>query len=195
MSAERFAALVLLGLSPFVSVAQADDWGCQVLLCLSNPQGPMAVSECQPPITRLYSALRRGRAFPTCDFAQGPNGRTWAEVENNPYDPCPPGTQALPQGSHAIQASSVASNSPSVSAGIGTGANMVAGRGDNFSVLPQKVCVTGYVGDTTVTTGQGDDYQSITTGIYQRVALLDPARSPNVINVYIDSVPVRAVRF
>ncbi|PTB19062.1 hypothetical protein C9I57_18555 [Trinickia symbiotica] len=52
-------------------VARADDWGCQVILCLSNPGGPEQYSECVPPIERLWRALRHGDPFPTCDFGAG----------------------------------------------------------------------------------------------------------------------------
>nr|WP_260858771.1 hypothetical protein [Paraburkholderia sp. BCC1885] len=53
------------------TLAHADDWGCQVLLCLANPGGPEQYSECVPPIERLWSALRHGDPFPTCDFGSG----------------------------------------------------------------------------------------------------------------------------
>lgn len=56
-------------LSP--SVARADDWGCQVILCLANPGGPEQYSQCVPPIEKLWSALRHGDPFPTCDFGSG----------------------------------------------------------------------------------------------------------------------------
>ena len=46
--------------------ARADDWGCQVILCLSNPSGPTQFSECRPPIQRLWWALAKGHSFPTC---------------------------------------------------------------------------------------------------------------------------------
>ncbi|KAH0445329.1 hypothetical protein KCU90_g401, partial [Aureobasidium melanogenum] len=52
-------------------VAHADDWGCQVLLCLSNPGGPEEYSECVPPVEKLWTALRHGDPFPTCDFGVG----------------------------------------------------------------------------------------------------------------------------
>jgi hypothetical protein len=48
------------------SKAHADDWGCQVILCLSNPGGPTEVAECRPPITRLWKHLAKGGSFPTC---------------------------------------------------------------------------------------------------------------------------------
>lgn len=46
--------------------ARADQWGCQVLLCMSNPSGPEAVSECVPPMQRFYSVLKHGGSRPTC---------------------------------------------------------------------------------------------------------------------------------
>ncbi|WP_028221018.1 hypothetical protein [Paraburkholderia oxyphila] len=59
-------------------VARADDWGCQVLLCLSNPGGPEQYGACVPPIERLWSALRHGDPFPTCDFGAGGSHGTFA---------------------------------------------------------------------------------------------------------------------
>lgn len=68
--------LLVLGLMTASSVltptlAHADEWGCQVLLCLANPGGPEQYSECVPPIERLWRALRHGDPFPTCDFGSG----------------------------------------------------------------------------------------------------------------------------
>lgn len=51
--------------------ALADDWGCQVLLCLADPRGPETESECKPPIKKLWKALAHGDAFPSCDFSTG----------------------------------------------------------------------------------------------------------------------------
>ncbi len=50
----------------FAAPAPASDWGCQVLLCISNPGGPMQYAACVPPITQLYDVLRSGGSFPTC---------------------------------------------------------------------------------------------------------------------------------
>jgi hypothetical protein len=47
----------------------ADDWGCQVLLCLADPRGPEAESECKPPIEKLWNALEHGKPFPSCDLS------------------------------------------------------------------------------------------------------------------------------
>lgn len=48
------------------SPAQASTWGCQVVLCLSNPGGATQYSECVPPITRLWRHLAWGGGFPAC---------------------------------------------------------------------------------------------------------------------------------
>jgi hypothetical protein len=50
----------------FDGKARADDWGCQVILCLSNPGGSTQYAECQPPIHKLWSELAKGHSFPTC---------------------------------------------------------------------------------------------------------------------------------
>nr|WP_225165612.1 hypothetical protein [Ensifer sp. IC4062] len=48
------------------SNARANDWGCRVVLCLSNPGGPTQYNECRPPIQKLWRELAKGHAFPTC---------------------------------------------------------------------------------------------------------------------------------
>ncbi len=66
------ALAMFVGTSVFApGLAYADDWGCQVILCLSNPGGPEQYSECVPPIEKLWAALRHGDPFPTCDFGAG----------------------------------------------------------------------------------------------------------------------------
>lgn len=40
--------------------AQANDWGCEVILCLSNPGGPTQFAECRPPIQKLWRELAEG---------------------------------------------------------------------------------------------------------------------------------------
>ncbi|MCK4207326.1 hypothetical protein J3U99_21425 [Brucella pituitosa] len=63
------------------SVARADDWGCQVLLCLSNPGSPTEYVECRPPIERLWSHLAKGRSFPICSGV----GFTASKPRYEPY--------------------------------------------------------------------------------------------------------------
>jgi hypothetical protein len=66
-------ALALIGGTSILAtgLAYADDWGCQVLLCLANPGGAEQYSACVPPIEKLWSALRHDDPFPTCDFGVG----------------------------------------------------------------------------------------------------------------------------
>ncbi|MGF6609220.1 hypothetical protein OKW45_004142 [Paraburkholderia sp. WSM4175] len=78
----RSLALSLLAgtsvFAPGLALAHADDWGCQVLLCLSNPGGPEQYGACVPPIEKLWNALRHGDPFPTCDFGAGGSQGTFA---------------------------------------------------------------------------------------------------------------------
>ena len=50
----------------FDGKARADEWGCQVILCLSNPGGPTQYAECRPPIEKLWHELAKGHSFPPC---------------------------------------------------------------------------------------------------------------------------------
>lgn len=80
--------LVAAGLASLSAGAvRADDWGCTVLLCLANPGGPTQYAACVPPVTRLWSHLKRGRAFPTCSGA----GSSTSPVGYDPYEPCQDG--------------------------------------------------------------------------------------------------------
>jgi len=69
-----------------VGACRADDWGCQVLLCLANPGGATQYAECVPPITKLWDELRKGHAFPTCSGV----GFTASKPVYQPYS-CPAG--------------------------------------------------------------------------------------------------------
>lgn len=46
--------------------ARAGDWGCEVILCLSNPGGPTQYAECRSPVEKLWRELAEGRPFPSC---------------------------------------------------------------------------------------------------------------------------------
>lgn|GEM_PF-738566 len=81
----------------FAPTTHASDYGCKVLLCLSNPNGPTAVSECRPPIERLWDDLHHGRPFPSCEEGSP----AVAKLGLSYYDPCPTGTTALPVGAQA----------------------------------------------------------------------------------------------
>jgi hypothetical protein len=59
------AAVTLAGSLLWAADANASEWGCKVVLCLSNPGGPTEYSECRPPIEKLWKHLAKGGSFPT----------------------------------------------------------------------------------------------------------------------------------
>jgi len=63
-----FTAAISLAMATLFTPAPAlaSDFGCQVLLCLSNPGGPTQYGQCVPPITKLWRQLAQGKPFPTC---------------------------------------------------------------------------------------------------------------------------------
>ena len=179
-------AAALLAVSS--SSSQASEYGCKVLLCLANPAGPTAVAQCVPPITQLWRDLARipPRPFPTCDEARPATAfqnETW-------YDPCPEGTSALEDGAYGARQV----DPTSAYLGIGEGDNLRPG-GENSPVLGIKVCVGRSVGQVTVQRGFGENATSVLANLYDRLALLDPATSPRVIDVYLNSALYRRVRW
>ena len=171
-----------------IPAAHASAYGCRVLLCLANPLGPTAVAQCVPPIIQLWRDLAQvpPRPFPTCDEALPSTA-----VQNTSfYDPCPDGTTALDTGALALQQGAPDQTSPSV--GIGDGDNQV--QNGDFT-LASKVCVGRQVGQVWLSTGSGDNVWSGYVGVYDRVAILDPATSPRVIDVYLNGALYRRVRW
>jgi hypothetical protein len=70
---DKRTALALLLFCTNVGESRADDEGCTVFLCLSNPAGWAAVAECEAPVQRALKALAKGRA-PKCTFSGGAGG-------------------------------------------------------------------------------------------------------------------------
>ena len=186
------AGLCLLGLACLLgpSQASASDYGCRVLLCLANPAGPTAVAQCVPPITQLWRDLAHvpPRPFPTCDEA-----RPAIAVQNTTYyDPCPDGTAPLDAGVLALQRGMADGSQPAV--GIGNGDGPAPTSGDGV-FLGSKVCVGRQVSQAWVFTGSGDNSWAGFVNVYDRIAILDPAMSPNVIDVYLNNALYRRVRW
>jgi hypothetical protein len=202
-----FVAIVAVAGALAAPTAHASDYGCKVLLCLANPNGPRAVSECVPPINQLFHDLARGRSFPTCDLASAPDnsgGRSWAQQGMSYYDPCPEGTTALPSGSYAVQGTATpmprypwGNSGDALYTGIGDGDGLMPGSGvgDGYSPLPGKVCVGSKIGDTYVSMGSGDSYSAVSAGVYDRVVMLDAQGSPRIIDVFVNSSLYRRVRW
>lgn len=156
----------------------ADDWGCEVLLCLANPAGPMAVAECQPPIKKLYKFLDNGGSMPTCDMAGGEVGghRSWAQVVYDPYDPCPTGLQPATSGTYVVQGHLKSGDSRQSQRYILDGAPMLSGyRGGN------RACTANYIGQYRASTR--DDYYDVF--VFEKI-VWQPAHPPRAIDIYID---------
>ena len=187
---KRVFCLVGLGLATAMP-ARASDYGCKVLLCLANPAGPTAVSQCVPPITQLWRDLASFHPFPTCDEASTPDGRAWAEQGTSYYDVCPSGTTALASGALAAQGT----YQGSYSTGIGSGDDLMPSEGQDTAPLPNKVCVGQHTADVSIQIGSGDSLSFVTVGIYDRVVVLDPQGSPRIIDVYVNGDLYRRVRW
>lgn len=182
-------AILLLG---FVATSPASDHGCQCLLCLANPNGPRAVSECRPPIDKLFRDLSIGKPFPTCDLAQGPNGRSYAEQRTSYFDACPIGTTALAAGATAIQGTADLPYAGPVHIGVGNGDDWSP---SNEGTPAAKVCVGNAVGTAGVQSGSGESFELVVVTVYDRLTVLDPYSSPRVIDVYVDDTLYRRVRW
>ncbi len=203
------ATLVALIASP---QARADDWGCQVLLCLSNPAGPMAVAQCVPPIQRLYAAIFKWRPdpFPTCTMNNGQDsssGGNYAYVAPpSYYDACPSGTTAAAVGMHvavgrqSTPAERAARGPLAGSFILSSGVVAGMGEGSQFSPsfdfqMPTKVCVGNYLGQSTQVFGTNwDDRYTLTVNVYDRVVLVDPAVDTFNINVMVNNSLFRNIR-
>jgi len=179
------------------------DWGCECLLCLSDPRGPKTESACRPPIDRLWSALARGHPFPTCTLSNGQDSRAagaYAVQGWNYYDPCPAGTAPLAAGLYARPTSRIMPvgwNTPTVLGGIGDGSTVNPGW-YRANVLPPLVCVGRLLGTEVVAIRTGDQInptRNIPVGRYDRVVTQSRAASPNFIDVYIDNQLARRVRW
>jgi hypothetical protein len=143
-----------------------------------------------PPISQLWRDLAHipPRPFPTCDEA-----RPAVAVQNTTYyDPCPDGTTALDAGGLALQEGMPDGSQPAV--GIGNGDNLAPNNGDGV-FLSSKVCVGRPVGQVWVMTGSGDNSLGGFVNAYNRIVILDPAMSPNVIDVYLNNALYRRVRW
>ena len=190
------ACAIFLGAACVSCSTEAEDlWGCQVLLCLANPDGPEALSECQPPMERLWAHLRHGHAFPSCPEG----GNAYARPTSSYYDLCPAGTVELAEA----QFGATASGTRVVYFGIGDGGNATQRICDGTQTqIPPKVRVGRRVGQSIVylpAQGGGDrgspGYQAHVVGYYDQLVALPAHSSPRVIAVYIDNARYKRVRW
>jgi hypothetical protein len=194
------AALAIVASFLAPAAAHADDWGCKVLLCLSNPAGPMAVAQCVPPIQQLYRAIFKWRPdpFPTCTMSSGADsqaGGNYAYVAPpSYYDACPANTTALPMGQSGAVGVGY-SMTGAVTAGIGDGSGYYPGfSGDPTAALPVKTCVGAPVGVAAAPVGPNPDDGMVNVTLYDRVVYVDPAATSFNINVIVNHQLFRNVR-
>lgn len=213
-------AVVAMSAGLCVWPAQASDYGCKVLLCLANPDGPTALLECRPPIERLKRDLARGRGFPDCDEAKP----ALAQMGSSLYDPCPDGTTALPEGRLATMtapslpppAAKATATSPtdaippwtpaSIDAVVGT---VYTGQGDLSETdvglrtdgppAPgtQQVCVGRLTGVRHVWAQNefNGAMEQRAIPVYDRIVLMDAVTTPRYFDVTIEGELYRRVRW
>lgn len=174
---------VLVGCSTLlISTAHADDYGCTVLLCLSNPAGPMAVAECVSPIKKLFRDLARGRAFPRCGMVDGGNG-TYATPTATTYSPCPAGTQPAGQGT-VVARGAPDQNNPDVLVANGAGVSQARQCESSSSCsgyTGPRACVANYLG------------MSDGAAVYGTVVWQQP--NGHGIDVYVDNARAQSVQW
>lgn len=212
------AALVGALMAGACMSAQADEYGCQVLLCMSNPNGPMAVQQCVPPVQKFLEGQAKDPKdpFPQCPESKGQAGMTQGV---NPYDDCPSGTKALASGLEVIQGMPKPPSATTTSAntigrptkpgevvmdasnvgtlviytGIGDGQGMRQAQG-------KKICTGTQIGTLTMRYGTNEgidsDVRYVSYPAYDRIVTMDPVKgSPVYYEVQIKGSPSRRVRF
>lgn len=181
----------------------APDYGCKVLLCLSNPNGPQAIQDCVAPINQLHKDLSDGKQFPRCETA----GSAYAQPGNAWFDDCPEGTSALEAGVSAVIGTAeqvaaqanrprfgVSNSGEAIYTGIGSGND----GGGFMRPTTRKVCVGKLLGTKTIVTGSGNmdsGPETTTVNVYDHIGLFDPAQTPRYIDVIMGQKLYRRVRW
>ncbi|QKV55692.1 hypothetical protein [Comamonas antarctica] len=177
--------------------AYASDYGCKVLLCLSNPAsngGPKGVAECVPPINQLFHDLRKGRPFPSCDIADGNDGSSYARVVFDPYDPCPALLQPALPGSYVTRGMRASAYETRHSGSRGyivqKEPKISEPPGLDGQSLGPRACVGKLVGSYHL----GDYDDNSTVAVYDQV-IWQPAHPPQAIDVFINNALHQRVRW
>ncbi len=194
-----FIRLLILGV-PYAGCVNASEYGCKVLMCLSNPSsngGPKGVSECVPPINQLYDDLAHGRGFPTCGLADGNTGSSYARPVLNYFDPCPAGTIAAAPGKTVITGKvrtviQGGKTYPSYELMSDAVVSEAKNTNDNENLPPSpQACVGNLIGN--YTDGNADSGYT-QYHVYDKV-IWQPPQSPRAIDVYIDNKISQRVRW
>lgn len=84
------ALLAALTLSPFV-YAYDENSGCRIVLCLANPKGPTAASECRPDISQMLRCYSKGKGCPVPSCDEGKQSGTYYNMRSDYYGLCQAG--------------------------------------------------------------------------------------------------------
>lgn len=85
---KKLVVVLFLTAAMFSQSVLADEWGCKLLLCLSNPAGWGSVPDCHPPVEKYLACahlLFGACGFPTCPEGGG-SGLSYQK-----FDDCPTG--------------------------------------------------------------------------------------------------------
>lgn len=176
MRCKTLFSLALFGVAfAYSAGAHADDWGCKVLLCLSDL--PAGGSACVPPVEKLWRHLARGGSMPSCTFEGGGEGH--ARRVYDPFDPCPDGTRAA---SGFVAAAATPQLARESDGRLTTEYETVRGP---------RACVAGYTGYRRASDGDGYEYR---IELYERVEWQMP-QPPRAIDVFIDDRLHQRVRY
>lgn len=182
---------VLIVLVVLAGSAPASQFGCKCLLCLADPLGPTARPPCVPPIHKLWHMLEKGKPFPTCTFADGNDGNSWAQQTRNWYDICPAGSQPAPANSHValgvfnpVIRQYTPSGQTKVSEPDQDGGSFISASGQG-----SQACVGNLVG----TYYDYDEGHAV--NLYDSVTWQPPVNNPRAIDVYVDRALFRRVRY
>lgn len=201
--------LLPLALSGILNIAHADEYGCKVMMCMSNPQGPMAEPQCRETIQKFIrgQSKKPKDPHPTCEEAQN----TQMQIAMRPYDQCPSGTSALGLDSEALMLQpalyvqllqqirpvpgrvweravlEMPAGSTTIYTGIGEGDQSAGGR--------NKVCVGNMLGPISFKAGTDEEPSVRTVSVYDQVTTIAPATAPRVMDIYVDQKLYRSTRF
>lgn len=186
------AVILLVGISATTTVYAEDLWGCEVMLCLSNPGGPTEFAECKPPIEKLWKHLAKGHSFPTCTQANGNDpAKNFVRQTVDAYDPCSlKGLKDAPIGYIAEGSAKPATTRKTRNAinftltkspVYNTGGS--SGGFKNGGQARTKMCVNNSVGQYAVGGGRNSD--GYTVMVFDKV-MQQTAQSSRALDVYVD---------
>jgi hypothetical protein len=176
--------------------AGASEYGCRVLLCLANPSangGPMAIAECRPTMNQLFNDLSKGRAFPTCEMANSPNGNSYARQVYDPYDPCPATLLPAPAGALVVQGRKNPNQigwSDDISAYNIVGAAQVSEPQSESGAIGARACVSKPAGNYSIWSNE----MNYTVNVFEQLVWQKP-QNPRAIDVFVNNQLFQRVRW